>query len=213
MRKLRRLLREIFPKIFKRFDNSKDFWQRRYYFGGNSGKGSYGQEAQLKSEFLNSIIKEKGISHIVELGCGDGNNAQYYKIKNYTGLDVSKEAIKICQKKFRDKKHFKFYHANDQLDFSSAQFGQSRHRLCLSYDVIFHLVEDENYLEYLNFIERINAKYLLVYSTDFDEQIGQKHVRHRAFSKDLMRAGWKKILKKSMQENRKDFILFEKKSN
>ena len=48
---------------------------------------------------------------------------------------------------------------------------------------------------------------------DFDEQIGQKHVRHRAFSKDLMRAGWKKILKKSIKENRKDFILFEKKCN
>ena len=48
----------MFSKYTKSFTNSTDYWQKRYFFGGNSGKGSYGDEAIFKAEKLNKLISQ-----------------------------------------------------------------------------------------------------------------------------------------------------------
>ena len=64
---LRKIIREIFRgTITKRFTNSKEYWEERYYYGGNSGRGSYDEDAKIKSDFLNDTVLNYNIENILE---------------------------------------------------------------------------------------------------------------------------------------------------
>lgn len=155
--------------------NSKKYWEDRYLKGGNSGNGSYGVLAQFKADVLNKFISENNIQNVVELGCGDGNQLSLLKVKNYLGLDVSKKIIETCTKKF------------PQHDFEYSEtfkLGEDqKFDLALSLDVIFHLVEDKVYEEYMEKLIGLNAEYLIIYSCNFknDGTFGA-HVNPRIFT-------------------------------
>ena len=92
-------------KIYYRYSSSKFFgsnqyWESRYDTGGTSGDGSYGKLAKYKAEIINSIIINEKIQSVIDFGCGDGNQLEYFSIPKYIGLDVSKTAILKCIKKF-----------------------------------------------------------------------------------------------------------------
>ena len=92
---LRKIIREIFRgKITKKFINSQRYWEERYYYGGNSGRGSYGEDARIKSNFLNDTVQNYNIENVIDIGCGDGNNLSYFNTMNYFGVDLSKTIIK-----------------------------------------------------------------------------------------------------------------------
>ena len=75
----RKIIRELFrKKITKRFIDSRNYWEERYYYGGNSGKGSYAKDAIQKANFLNNIILNYGLNKIIDVGCGDGNNLKFF---------------------------------------------------------------------------------------------------------------------------------------
>ena len=80
--------------------NSKDYWEKRYANGGNSGSGSYNNLAKFKAEIINNFINKNKINTVIEWGSGDCNQLTLANYKNYIGYDVSQTAIKICQKKF-----------------------------------------------------------------------------------------------------------------
>ena len=62
----KKIIRELFrSKITKNFTNSARYWEDRYYYGGNSGKGSYFQEAIEKADYLNAKIKQFNIGSLV----------------------------------------------------------------------------------------------------------------------------------------------------
>ena len=48
------------------FTHSGDYWHQRYKSGGNSGPGSYHKLADFKAEVLNSFVKDKHITSIIE---------------------------------------------------------------------------------------------------------------------------------------------------
>lgn len=204
-----RILREILPFFFKKFRNSKQFWQQRYFWGGNSGKGSYGTEARFKAETLNKLIKNYNIKTVIDLGCGDGHNALFYEVNQYIGFDVSKDAIAICQKRFSNHPSFHFYEINIR---NLGKIERQKHTLSpvlvISFDVIFHLVEDEIYDEYLARLEQLSENYSLIYSTDFDAKASQAHVRHRNFSKDLLNKGLIEIEDERQLNGEKHMKLF-----
>ena len=53
--------------------SSSDFWEYRYKKGYDSGRGSYGKFAEIKSENINYFISKNNIKDVIEFGCGDGN--------------------------------------------------------------------------------------------------------------------------------------------
>lgn len=63
--------------------NSKEYWQKRYSVGENSGAGSYGRLAKFKAEIINEFVKKNKINLVTEFGCGDGNQLFLFKIPNY----------------------------------------------------------------------------------------------------------------------------------
>lgn len=171
-----KLLR-IYKKLI--FPGSLEYWEKRYLKDGNSGPGSTGILAEFKAEIINKFVSEKRIKSVVEFGCGDGSLLQLAKYPKYVGLDVSKKAIQLCQKKFKgdSSKSFFLYHPsafNDNL-------GIFQGDLTLSLDVIFHLVEDELFELYIHHLFSSAKKYVIIYSSNHD-QAGFPHIRHRKFT-------------------------------
>lgn len=151
---------------------SKEYWENRYSKGGNSGLGSYGSSASLKASVINTIIDKHSIKTINDYGHGDGNNITLLKgYKQYTGYDVSKSAYDICTLKFKDDTSKTFIHTKEQ--FKKAD-------LALSLDVLYHLIEDEVYEDYLtNLFSK--TKYVLIYAQDFDGDVSL-HCKSRKFT-------------------------------
>lgn len=167
----------INSKIFFR---SKSYWNERYKSGGNSGEGSYKKYAEYKSKIINDFIEKNKIYKMIDFGCGDGNQTSDININNYLGFDVSKKAIELCKNKYcnHTNKEFLFYKNFKQSEEKIKNFNAS---LAISLDVIFHLVEDKVFFEYIKDLFRMSSKYVIIYSTNLDRMIALHH-RDRRFT-------------------------------
>ena len=184
----------VFPKLpslRKKYNfSSSNYWDSRYRNNGSSGRGSYGHLAAFKADFLNGFVIDKNVESVLELGCGDGNQLSLALYPSSGGLDVSKKAIEMCKKIF--------------LKDSSKSFSllsedkHSKAELILSLDVIYHLVEDDIFVEYMSSLFDRSLEWVVVYSSNFTcpDQGVSEHVKHREFVE------WVKL-------NRKDFSLYQ----
>jgi len=159
----------------------KDYWEKRYATGGNSGAGSYNEEAKVKAQFINEIIKKYKIDSIMEYGCGDGNNLMLYsKVRFYTGYDISPTSIELCRMNpnIRQTNHY-FTSDLNKCDYN-ADMG-------MLLDILFHQVEDSDYNELLDLTFKIaNHSFVLVYATNRDNnENSAPHVRHRKVKDDI----------------------------
>jgi len=172
-----RTISRTYRALVKPFPGSAEYWDRRYCSGGNSGPGSFRKLAEFKAEIVNGFVNEKNIKNIIEFGCGDGTQLKLAKYPPYTGYDVSPEAVSLCRSKFADDKRKTFRLMKD--------YNGETAELTLSLDVIYHLVEDEVFEQYMNRLFDSSEGYVLVYSSDGDVNgCGQAdHVRHRRFTK------------------------------
>ena len=159
------------------FFNSKKYWNDRYVKGENSGSGSYNHLAQFKGDIINNFIQKNQIKSIVDYGVGDGNQLKLINTKNlvYTGIDVSKFIISKCKEEFKDDKTKTFIHT-DNID------NELKAELVLSCDVIYHLIEDTVYEEYMNNLFSMSKKYIIIYAKNEDVN-HVVHVKFRKFSK------------------------------
>jgi SAM-dependent methyltransferase len=178
-----RLLRQIW--LSATFRSSAGYWERRYAGGMDSGSGSYGKLAEFKAQVLNDFVKEKGISSVLEFGCGDGHQLSMANYPNYVGLDVSRTAIDCCATRFASDptRSFLWYDPARAINLQ----GIVRAELTLSLDVIYHLVEDEVYAKYLSDLFSTATRYVIVYSSNTSSPIASRHVRHRKFTDDVTR--------------------------
>jgi len=156
--------------------DSKLYWGERYKNGGNSGAGSYNNLAIFKAEIINKFIEECNIQSIIDYGVGDGNQLKLINTENkvYTGIDVSLLVISKCNEIFKDDETKKFIHVNN---INSNLLGE----LVLSCDVIYHLIEDDVYNEYMKNLFFMSKKYVIIYAKNEDINHAQ-HVKFRKFS-------------------------------
>ncbi|MBX2939201.1 MAG: class I SAM-dependent methyltransferase [Ferruginibacter sp.] len=182
------------------YTNTVTYWEKRYANGGHSGSGSYGENAEYKATFLNTFVQDFNIDSVIEFGSGDGHQLSLARYPQYIGLDVSVTAIKMCMQQFSEDntKSFFLYHP--------ATFKESSHLfksdLALSLDVIYHLMEDELYHQYMSDLFNTARQYVIIYAYDVDE-VKSSHVRHRKFSswidqfaKEWQPLEWKVAIKK-----------------
>lgn len=147
------------------------YWENRYANGGNSGDGSYSQDAEAKSSYINNLIKKYDLKTINDYGHGDGNQLTYIKGFNaYYGYDVSKTARNKCISKFKDNK---YTFIDDPSNFPKSD-------LVMSLDVIYHIIEDNLYKNYLKTLFSI-GKYVLIYAVDNNVK-GAPHYQAREFT-------------------------------
>lgn len=184
------------------FESSK-FWERRYSAGINSGFGSYGEYAINKVLVINTLIQLLGIESVVDMGCGDGNISKDIKCLRYTGVDVSPSAIKECRRKCDESKEFILL---------GGAVGVCD--MVISMDVIYHLIEDENFEKYMHDLFNASDKFVLIYSTDHElnESLNAPHVKHRKFSDYILREfpSWELILKPQPRLGDAQYFLYRK---
>jgi len=163
--------------LAKLFPGSGNYWEKRYTQGGTSGAGSYNRLATFKAEVINSFVEKNGISSVIEYGSGDGNQLKLACYKNYIGFDVSKTAIEKCRQIFSGDQTKKFKHTDEYSDESA--------ELSMSLDVIYHLVEDPVFDEYMKRLFDSAGRFVIVYSSNdeaLNSRYGGYHVKHRKFS-------------------------------
>lgn len=191
MLKMRKLVKRILAGEKKRqplrrpaFAGVGRYWEDRYAAGGASGAGSLGRLARFKAQVLNDFVEEHSIQTILELGCGDGSQLSLARYPSYVGTDLSQTAIERCRALFAHDQTKRFFNASERASYEGA------YDLVLSLDVIYHLVEDEIYESYMLDLERYARRYLIIYSSNReDDPLRQSgwHVRHRKFSDKLER--------------------------
>lgn len=156
------------------FDTSESYWSQRYKRGGTSGVGSYGKFSQFKSEILNDLIEELEISSVIELGSGDGNQLIAMNYPRYSGYDVSVEAVTMCRKRFSE---------DQTKTFSLLQeYSRETADMSISLDVIYHLVEEDVFKAHIDLLFSSAVKAVVIYSSNFDGEADNPHVRHRRFT-------------------------------
>ena len=160
--------------------SSARYWEARYQQGGHSGAGSYGNLADYKAAFINAFIQSNEINSVLDFGCGDGNLLSLLKVPSYTGVDVSPTTLAACAKRFRTRPNH-YFHLFDELQ------SNDHADLTLSIDVIFHLIEDSVFRNYLAALFTRAAKYVLVYASNTDQAWSDAHVRHRCFTDIISR--------------------------
>lgn len=192
--------------------NSKKYWEERYSNGGTSGAGSRNRLAQFKIDVLNRFIAEKGIKTLIDLGSGDGFIASGLIVETYTGFDVSKTAVAMCNQIFEDDIS-KVFTCKWEDDF--------RAELAISLDIIFHLIEDDLYFEYLKRLFGCAEKYVIIYSSNCVSAGKSEHYKDRKFIDDVEEKikGWKLVKRIAnpfpyvddpTEESNSDFYIYER---
>ncbi len=187
-----------------KFPGSGLYWENRYRQGGNSGAGSFGAQAKFKSEIINGFVAVHGINSVIEFGCGDGNQLKLANYPRYIGIDVSESAISLCRELFSSDPTKVFRLLKDYV-------GETA-ELALSLDVIYHLVEDTVFEEYMTNLFDAAQRYVIVYSSNTDSQswFQKPHVKHRIFT-DWVSTNMPQWRQVRFQEGTSaDFYIFKK---
>lgn len=156
---------------------AKEYWEKRYAKGGDSGPGSQGEAARLKAKYINKVLQQPAIRTVVEWGCGDGQQLSLFDLNSveYLGIEVSETALCRCMLKCPWSSYV-LWSEDFQMQFKAD--------LSMSIDVLYHLVDHKEYSYYLKRLFNSAMKYVLIHSTDKDEE-SNLHVRHRKISDDI----------------------------
>eukprot|EP00040_Diaphanoeca_grandis_P013841 m.69943 g.69943 ORF g.69943 m.69943 type:complete len:354 (+) comp24161_c0_seq1:358-1419(+) len=193
----------------KHLVDSKDYWEKRYAMGGNSGAGSYNFIGQFKAEIVNGFVQDNNVQTVIEFGFGDGQQLSKAQYPKYIGLDVSETIMEKTSKRFEGDpaKEFRLYDGHSVPGL----IGD----LTLSFDVIYHLVEDEVYHNYMDALFAASSKYVIVYSSNIDGWHGAAHVLHRNNTKYIANTfpTWKflgSLKNKYAEKTAQDFFFYAK---
>jgi len=170
---------KFFRRRKKQKFDSGEYWRRRYEDKKTSGPGSYGRLAAYKADIVNGILRDRGISSVIEFGCGDGNQAALFEIPNYTGVDISPLVVENAKKTFADRPGWTFQVAGE------GTVADGAHDMSMSLDVIYHLIEDDVFETYMHNLVAAARRYVLVFASDYEQTAKPKHVRHRHYSEWL----------------------------
>jgi hypothetical protein len=189
-------------------NSTYEVWENRYKTNGNSGNGSYGLLADFKAKIINLFIENNNINSIIELGSGDGNQCSLFNVKNYLGLDISPTIIEHCKNIFKNQKNYEF------KIYNKYYINNKKFDLSLSLDVIYHILEDNEYKKYMFDLFNFSNQFVIIYSNNYT---GHKsgHMYTKEFTNDIDKwfPEWqlKQIIKQKYPESSSaDFYIFEK---
>lgn len=150
------------------------YWDARYAAGRDSGEGSRGQNAVAKAAHVNAVIAREGIRSVTDWGCGDGQVLAHITPDiDYLGVDISPTILARLAAEHPGRR---FALAPPVGKAVPAPWTAE---LCLSMDVLFHLVDDTQFDEYLGRLFGTATRLVLIYSTDHDGGRTARHVRWR----------------------------------
>ncbi len=151
-----------------------------YAQGLTSGNGSYGALAEGKRQFLNELVRARGVRSVIEFGCGDGNQLS---LADYPGTPGStcRAPRSGCASGGSPTTPAKSFFLYDGACFTD-RAGVFTADLALSLDVVYHLTEDEVFDTYLRHLFAASQRLVVIYSTNAEHRGTAPHVRHRHFT-------------------------------
>ena len=170
-------IKSKFHRMLHGFDSAR-YWEQRYALGGNSGAGSYNRLADFKARTLNALVQENDIKSIVEWGVGDGNQLKLMRIPSYHGLDVSPSIIESTKSQFTED-YSKTFQLVKDFRKNPREFDMS-----ISLDVIYHLIEDRAFNDYMYGLFQSSNQFVVIYSSNKEDPhyLNGHHVKHRRFT-------------------------------
>ena len=182
-------------------------WENRYKNNGNSGAGSYDELYEFKRDIINEFINENNISSIIEFGCGDGNQIKELNIKKYIGLDISPYIVNICRNLYINDQSKHFYNNSEYIHKNNSD-------LTLSLDVIYHILEDDLYKQYMTQLFNFSNKYVIIYSSNYNTH-KVEHMYNKKFTDYIEQnlTDWKLIQfipQKYPKKSSADFYVYQK---
>ena len=160
------------------YSGTVSYWDDRYRKGGNSGSGSQGEARIWKAHRVNIWAGKE----VLDIGCGDGEQAELYTIPLYTGIDPSPAAIMAAADRISKEPDWQWFVMRD----TSNWFPRHTH---MSIDVIYHLVDDHDYYEHLRLLFSAQQRVIIYSSNEDPDPDDAPHVRHRKFLGDVPK-GW-----------------------
>jgi len=184
----------------------KEYWEKRYYLGGNSGAGSYGKEVSDKIDIIVDLVKKNNIKTILDVGCGDFNFGSILLPKipgvKYKGLDISPQIIATN----------KLLHKGAEFEVFDWQNEKADLVICM--DVLFHIIEDEDYEKLAKYLKKAHKKNLVVSQMGGFEKLPAlaPHVNPRKMNKKSMFGKFKELIVMPLEGEvtTKDIYIFEK---
>lgn len=156
--------------------NSRLYWEERYKGGDNSGSGSYGRQAKFKADTINDFIERYSVNKVIDWGCGDGNLCRMINCADYLGIDVSPTTVKKLINELGNEYRKFICYDGERIDV------KEKGDICLSIDVIFHLIEDDVFENYMYNLFNNSKKFVCIYSFDGEIEGTANHVKYRKFS-------------------------------
>lgn len=140
---IKEVITKVNQVISKNFNNAL-FWSYRYATNPElgSGVGSRGSVAEYKLKLLKNLGVEKEAS-LLDVGCGDLEIVKNLSLQNYTGTDISSEAISKAKITFP---HFDFY----SFELEKDKINNADTVICL--DVLIHQPTQKKYDELVEFV-------------------------------------------------------------
>lgn len=120
-------------------------------------------------------MQENRLQTVIEFGCGDGHQLSLANYPTYVGVDISETVLRKVRDDFIHDKTKRFF-ALGAPDMPRETFD-----VALSLDVIYHLVENGVYDDYMRRLFRSSHHSVVIYASASDEVSPAEHVRHRNF--------------------------------
>lgn len=167
---------------------SGEFWNEHYKKNGNSGTGSYHHLAEFKAEIVNRFIVKEKITSVIEIGCGDGNQLSLIHYDNYTGVDVSEVIVEKNKENYQNDNTKQFFCTETERE----KYINRKYDMSISMDVIFHLLEDQVFYNYMEDLFLLAERYVVIYSSNHEEYTKWPECRHRNFISYIQEkiSGW-----------------------
>ncbi|MDR8017915.1 hypothetical protein [Ectopseudomonas guguanensis] len=150
-------IKKINAILSQNFNNAL-FWNYRYSTNPElgSGVGSRGEIAEYKYKLL-KMLGIEAQNDVLDVGCGDLEILGRFNIPNYTGLDVSTEALNRARDKYPNLSFYSYISQQESVESSDMV-------VCL--DVAIHQPLSEDYHKLINFISSKTRKRLVVSGYD-----------------------------------------------
>lgn len=143
-----RLVNERVSNALSKLLNNSMFWDFRYQSCPDlgSGIGSRGETLSFKKRMISYLTFGFNNKSIADVGCGDLELMKDFDFKNYTGLDVSSEALKIAESKRPDWNFKNLSVTDNELENTD---------LIMCFDVLIH---QSNAVEFRNMVKSMAEK-------------------------------------------------------
>ncbi len=172
--------------------SDKDYWNKRYNKRhGISGDGSRGRLLAYKAHTYNVLADRYGWKNVVDLGCGDGFIVPLIDHEKYVGYDISEKCIEYCNRSYQLTDKNRQFISGDIWDVFPP--FRSKYDVALSFDVTFHITDEDDYHKYLHVLSTV-SNYVLIFTVDehnstmeemWDQEIAP-HVCYRPAVSDLI---------------------------